>query len=45
MIFQLLSNNKQRAELGMNAQKRAEKEFNWKFISDKYLSLINKKKN
>ena len=40
-IRELLINEKQRLDLGKNAQKRAVAEFNWDFISKKYLSIIN----
>jgi phosphatidylinositol alpha-1,6-mannosyltransferase len=40
-IRELLINEKQRLDFGQNAQKRAVAEFNWSFISKKYLSIIN----
>jgi len=39
-INHLLKNEQQIKELGLNAQKRAIKEFNWDHISNKYLLLI-----
>jgi len=40
-IRELLINEKERLDFGQNAQKRAVAEFNWSFISKKYLSIIN----
>ena len=40
-IQELLLDKNKINELGQNAQKRAMEEFNWDFISKKYLSLIN----
>ena len=38
---ELISDKNKITELGKNAQKRAIEEFNWSYISKKYLSLIN----
>ena len=39
-IHELLLNQNMMIQLGKNAQKRATEEFNWDYISNKYLSLI-----
>ena len=40
-MLRLLNDKKTILELGKNAQKRAIDEFNWKYITEKYLSLID----
>ena len=40
VLYNLLSNKKRLSFLGSNAKKRVIEEFNWDFVSKKYLSLI-----